>query len=166
MTRTITVYLGERSFDEFVEPFDDQPAFGVEYSSRSTGSSVGWEIGFQTSQQDGVVFAPGFGAFDVETTFTELYGGIRKTFNPESNFRPYLGGGLSLLTFDFSVSSVGSADDDVLGFYLHGGVAYSFTQSFALGLDYRLWVGDDAEIAGVEVDVDYGQLAFTLGFSF
>ena len=90
------------------------------------------------------------------------------TFNRESNFRPYIGGGLSFMTgeVEFSGGATGSDDDTVLGLYLHGGLAYSFTQGFALGLDYRLWVGDDAEVFGGDLDVNYDQLALTLGFSF
>lgn len=165
-TRTIAVYLGQRSYDDFIDPFDDQPAFGVEYSTQSTGSAVGWEIGFQVAQEDDDVFV----GTNLEFTSTEFYGGIRKTFNQESNFRPYVGGGLSILNAEAEVSDVflgsDSVDDTVLGIYLHAGIAYSITQTFAIGLDYRIFRADDADWDGVDIEVDYDQFALTLGFSF
>jgi len=156
----ISIYLGQRNLDEDDwEPVEEQPMFGIEYAHETYGSAVGFEVGIMGSKDDDEV-----GGVDVEGRTGELYGGIRKTFG-EDVVRPCLGAGLSVIK---AKAEVGSQDDDdsAAAVYAHGGISFFLSESFFIGLDLRILFSGDLEIAGSDVDADYGQLAFLMGFGF
>ena len=173
----VSFYLGKRSLDDLFRPVEDQSTLGVGFSRETPGSSVGWEFGFLTSEDDEtatvLVFDPflGFGLLDVafDASTLEFYGGIHKTFgDPASKVHPFVGGGLSLMMveLDIDLFGFGSDDDDVIGVYIHGGFAFDITETFALGLDYRIFKGPDVELFGTDGSADYDQLALLASFSF
>ena len=164
------LYVGQRSLDEGDwEPVEDQATLGLEYSRENPASLVGWELGLLASQDDADERFGGID-FDFEGSTTELYGGVRKTFgDEEARVHPYVGGGLSLVNAKVEVKALGESedeDDDSIAGYLHGGIAFDLTESFYAGVDLRILVGSDIEIAGVDADADYEQLALVIGFSF
>jgi opacity protein-like surface antigen len=157
----VSIYLGQRSLDEDDwEPIDEQGVFGVEYSRETEGSAVGFEVGLMGSGDE-----DDLGGADIEGSIGELYGGVRKTFL-DGVVRPYVGGGLSILTAEVDIDGVGDDDDTSPALYLHGGVDFDITESFFLGLDLRFLFASDIELHGLEGDADYGQLALVLGFAF
>jgi len=146
------------------EPVEDQPTFGLEYSNENPAQSIGWEIGFMASEEDDNI-----GAFDVEGSTSELYGGIRKSFETEGAVRPYLGGGLALITAEGEVALGGlsaSEDDSSPALYLHGGIAFDVSDAFFIGVDLRILTGSDITFGEYDGDADYTQLAIVLGFGF
>ena len=154
----LTVYLGQRMFDEdFWAPLEDQLTFGLEFSQERSSQMIGWEAGLMYSYDEDE-----FGGFDIEASSLEFYGGLHKTFlDPASPLRPYFGGGLAWITGEFEASGLGSDDDSSIGLYAHGGLRGRITESFFLGADLRLLLGTDVEIAGVEGDGDYVQFALS-----
>ena len=157
----VSIYLGQRGFDEDdYAPVEDQATFGFEFAHETVGSAVGFEVGLLGSSDESSA-----AGFDVEGSSGELYAGVRKTFG-EGVARPYLGGGLSFIHSEFEVSGFGSDDDQSAALYVHGGVLFDVSESFFVGLDLRLLLGSDLEIAGVETDADYSQFALVAGVSF
>ncbi len=155
-----SLYLGQRSLDEDDwEPVEDQLAIGFDYSHEGAGSAIGFEVGLFASGDDDEV-----GAVDVEGQTLELSAGIRKTFAEGSRFRPYVGAGLAVINAE--VEAGGTDDDTSLAGYAHGGLGYQISDTFLIGVDLRLLFGSDLEIAGVDTDADYGQLAVVLAVSF
>lgn len=157
----LSIYLGQRALDEDdYEPVEDQAMFALEFAHEPEGSTLGWELGLAGSADESEILGT-----DVEGATGELYGGVRKTFGSGA-IRPVLGGGLSFIRSAVEVSGVGDDDDASLAGYVHGGVQFQLSTTFSLGLDARVLFGSDLEIAGVETDADYGQLALVLGFRF
>ncbi|MFN0009116.1 MAG: outer membrane beta-barrel protein [Planctomycetota bacterium] len=155
------IYLGQRQLDEDEwSPLDEQPMFGLEYSRETQGDTVGFEVGIMGSADEDTVAGS-----DVEVSTGEFYGGIRKTFGEEV-FRPYVGAGLSLVNLEVDTSGLGDDDDASAAFYAHGGLAILASEALLIGLDLRFLIGSDIEIAGVDTDADYVQLALFLGIGF
>jgi len=156
----IALYFGERHLDEDDwEPVDEQVTLGIEYSHESPGSAVGFEVGVMGSTDDDAI-----GAVDVEARTGEIYGGIHKTFGDDI-VRPYVGGGLAMIRVE---ADFGPGDDDDASFagYVHGGLAVAASEAFHIALDLRFLLGSDVDIAGVDMDADYGQLALVLAVGF
>jgi len=157
----IGIYLGQRQLDDDEwSPLDEQPMFGLEYSREGEGDAVGFEVGIMGSADDDTVLGT-----DVEVSTGELYGGIRKTFG-EDVLRPYVGAGISFVNLEVDASGLGDDDDTSPAFYAHGGLAIAASDAFMIGLDLRFLLGSDLEIAGVDTDADYVQLALMLGIGF
>lgn len=157
----VGLYVGQRYLDEGEwEPVDEQLALGIEYSHERPGSVIGWEAGFFHSSDDDDVLG-----FDVEVSTIEFYGGVRKTFG-DGVVRPYVGGGLALITLEADISGVGDADDTSPAGYAHAGLAFRVSDSFHVGVDLRALFASDLDLAGIDTDADYEQLALMLGFAF
>ena len=58
-----------------------------------------------------------------------------------------------------------SEDDWSPGAYAHAGIYWNAWESLTLGVDYRILTLTDVDV-GIDTDVDYQQLAFTIGFGF
>ena len=154
------LYLGQRSLDEDDwEPVEDQLTLGFDYSHEAAGSAIGFEVGLFASGDDEEVAGA-----DVEGPTLELSAGIRKTFAEGSRIRPYLGAGVAVINAEAEVG--GSDDDTSLAGYAHGGLGYQISDTFVIGVDLRVLFGSDLEIAGVDTDADYGQLALVLAVAF
>lgn len=157
----IALYLGQRNLDEDDwSPVDEQGTAGLEYVRETPGSPVGFEVGLMGSTDDGEV-----AGVDVTGSTGELYAGIRKTFG-EDVVRPYVGLGLSYISAKVEADGFDDEDDSSLAGYVHGGIDFDVTDSFFLGIDLRFLFASDIELAGVDGDADYAQLALRLGFAF
>lgn len=157
----ISIYLGQRQLDEDEwSPVDEQPMFGLEYSRETLDSAVGFEVGIMGSSDDDDV-----GGVDFEVNTGEIYGGVRKTFG-EDVLRPYVGAGISFINLEADVSGFGEDDDGSPAFYAHGGLAIAASEAFMIGLDLRFLIGSDLEVAGIDTDADYVQLALMIGIGF
>ncbi len=167
------VIVGARTFDEDeFAPVEDQTAFGVEYTGYySPTAHAGLTVGFQHSSEDDEEFAPGFGNFDVDVSVDEIYVGVQvPILHPaRSPVVPYVGAGATYLRGDLDVSLNGSSaseDDSTLGVYAHGGVRFVLAEHLVLGIDLRAVFPEDFEIAGIDIDGRYTQIAGFLGFAF
>lgn len=157
--------LGRASLDESeLSKVDSPTTFGIEVDGYADEEVVGFEGGFLYGDDDSSGTVSGT-PFRVETTFLELFGGVRKTFTVGPRWRPYVAGGLSWIHLDAQLDTLPGGTNTVgntLGFYGRFGVYYRLEHSMRVGLDYRRLVGSDADGR----DTDYGQFALTFGFSF
>lgn len=158
----LAFYLGGRKLDEdLYAPVDEQGVFAIEYARETPGSAVGFELGLQGGREQDEVLGT-----DVESTTSELYLGLRKSVPTGSLVRPVFGAGLALVATSIDVAGFGDDEDASLAGYAHAGVLFDLTESFFLGLDLRGLFGSDIELAGLDGDADYAQLALAIGFSF
>jgi len=166
-TSSITVYGGERSFDDFDDDvIDDQTTFGVEFLMGILPWGLGLEFGVNYSEDDAKIDFGG-GTGKLEGTTFEGYVGARKTFREEHRLRPYIGAGFSYILQDFEFDGGGSFDDDdgTGGLYGRVGVGYHFAV-FHFGVDYRVLTQTEVDFGGSEVDLDHGLLSVFAGLSF
>ncbi len=162
----MTVLVGQRFLDEDDwEPLEEPVAFAVEFDRYGRFDPAGFEFGFSYAEDSGNV-----GAIDVDSQIWELYGGVRKTFSlAEDRLHPYLSAGASWSNAEVDASLGGLStdiDDDALGFYLRGGVYYTFGGGLNLGIDYRKLLGADYDAQGESADGDFDQFSLSLGYSF
>lgn len=156
----ISIYLGGRELDEDdYDPVESQFTFGIEFVHERPENVVGFEIGLMGSEDDGHL-----GPFDVEGRTGEIYAGIHKSFGTDV-VRPYVGVGLAYINSEVEVENVDDDDGSAAG-YAHAGINFDVSPAFAIGFDFRILFASDMEIAGVDTDADYGQLALILGFAF
>ncbi len=170
---TISALAGLRTLSDsdFWDPLDDTNTIGIEVDHYSVDDWVGFELGAQLSNGDET---------GAELKFSEIYAGVRKTFELNSFLRPYVSFGLTYLQAQaaLDLDSQGpfgtipvAFDDESLGVYGRLGMLFSVTESITLGLEYRHVLLTDLDISGGpftfdKTDGDYGQFGFTLGYSF
>lgn len=158
----LSFYLGQRNLDEDdYDPVDEQTVFGMEYARELEDSPVGFEAGLVASGDSGHLS----GGVDVEGTTGEIYGGLRKSFG-KGRLRPFAGVGIAYINSEVRLFGGPDVDDSSLAAYAHAGLAFDATQHFYFGLDLRFLFGSDLELAGIDTDADYGQLALVLGMGF
>jgi hypothetical protein len=162
----MTVLVGQRFLDEDDwEPVEEPLAVSVEFDHYGRFDPAGFEIGFSYAEDSGDV-----GPVEIDSQIWELYGGVRKTFSlAEDRLHPYISAGMSWSNAEVDASAGGlssNIDDDALGFYLRGGVYYTFGGGLNLGLDYRKLLGADFDAEGASADGDFDQFSLSLGYSF
>lgn len=165
----LSVLLGRRNLDDpSFEPTDEPGIVAIEFSQVPAPGTLGFEFGLAFGyDKDNDVFVPGAGLNDLEVSQAEIYAGVRAEFG-QSNVRPYIGGGGTFMSTTTTVTqgfSEFEEDDNALGLYIHGGIQVDLNEAFYLGIDYRHVFGADYDVNGTEVDSDYDQLAFVLGFN-
>ena len=153
--------------DEF-DPTDRPGVFGLELSQVPEAGGLGFEFGVNFAfDEEENISVPGIGNADLELAQAEIYAGARAEFG-RGAVRPYIGGGGALLTTQTTVEqgfSEAESDDTIFGGYVHGGIQADVNDRFFIGLDYRHFFGGDLDIAGVDVDSDYDQIAIVLGIN-
>lgn len=170
----VGLYLGQRNLDEDdYEPVDEQVMLGIEFVHEARESVVGWEFGLAGSAVEETVEVSSSNV-DLEATTGEVYAGIRKSIG-SGRLRPYIGGGVAYIQSELEASDGAltvSADDGSIAAYAHAGVSLSLTPGFFIGLDLRLLFASDVDYRfdelnlELESDVDYLQLALTIGGAF
>lgn len=168
--RRIDVLLGARSFDEDDwAPVEDQGVLGVAYAQQFEGMPLMWDAGLDVSYADDSAVIPGPLVVDVEATFVQAHAGLIAYWEfGEAAIRPYAGAALALLSADAKVSSGGasaSESDTTIAPLFRIGAQVRAGESLSLAVEWRSLIGAEFDIAGVDVDGDYGQLAVLLGFS-
>lgn len=161
----VTGVLGRARLDEGeLSEVDSPTTFGIEVDAYADEEVVGFEGGFLYGDDDSSGEVSGT-PFRVETTFLELFGGVRKTFTVGPRWRPYVAGGVSWIHLDAQLDTLPGGTNtagNTLGAYGRVGAYYRLDNSMRVGLDYRMLVGSDADGR----DTDYSQFALTVGFSF
>lgn len=162
--------IGGRGLDEdFWEPVDGQGVIGATVDFGGASWPINMEAGFYASAAEDELFDSTLLAdVDVTGAVVEFCFGVNKTWKPQGNVRPFIGGGLSSVAaaLDLDAGIFGDVDDDdsSLGAYVHGGVFWRIGSRFNIGLDARILTGTDIELFGVEGDADYFQLGMLLGW--
>ncbi|HZL99475.1 MAG TPA: porin family protein [Planctomycetota bacterium] len=163
-SRHITILLGERMLDDDDwDPVEDQLALGVELDGTDPSTGHGYEVGLTSSYDEDDV-----GPVDVEGSTFDIYGGYRHTFRPDPAVHPYLSAGLAWIFGEVELDGPGPTpddDDSSLGAYVRAGIGFDLNERTRLGIDYRHLFLSDVDILGID-DIDFDQLALTLGFAF
>lgn len=141
-TGNINAFLGTKQLDkDDWEPLEEQSEFGVMVDFKKTNWPVSIAIDFLSSSDDTTI-----SGINLEGKTTEFAFGVRKIFDTSSNIRPFIGGGLANISAEMSAQLGGvsvSDDDSTMGFWLCGGIYWTFAESFNLGLHLRY---SDAEV--------------------
>ncbi len=161
--RHLTILAGVRELDDDTAEaldVDEQFLLGVEMEEHDRTSGNGYEVGISYSSED-----ENNGPFEAEATMLDLYGGFRKTFQPEdADVRPYVAVGGALISGEVDTGP-SSDDGETLGLYVRAGVAFPLNDRAQLGLDLRHILAD-IDLFGDDMDFDSSQVALTFGFPF
>ena len=154
------ILVGQRQLDEDVwQPVENQPSIGIEFSSISASTGTGFEVGLGASRDDAMV-----GATKVDVTMLEFFGGLRVQ-RPHGTVRPFAGLGGVATYVDAEIGFAPEANAAIsLGGYVHGGIHFEISEDVDLVLEVRKRVGEDVDLSGAEIDIDY--LTFAAGLSF
>ena len=158
----VNLFLGQKNLNSSDwKPVEEQPEAGVLFDIRGDNWPVSIAVdvlGSADSYRDnklGKHYRGSTYEFDV---------GVRKVLsNSESNFHPYVGGGLALVRakIEETVSNQ-SVDDNSVGIWLDGGIYWTFARHYNLGLDLRYsrakvsLIGGDAEAGGAHGGLVFG----------
>jgi opacity protein-like surface antigen len=141
----LNIMYGQKNLDDGDwEPVEDQREYGLMIDFKANDNwpvSIALDLLF--SEDDG---KNSFG-IDVEGETRELNLGIRKYFPVTAQFKPYIGGGLAYIDAEISGSlgSFSASDrDSQVGFWLNGGVVFTFAERINIGADLRY---SDAEVS-------------------
>ena len=136
-TGNVSGYLGHKSVDSDDWPdLDSQGSLGVisDFGKRSWPVSIAADLIMSGNEHES-------GANKVNGGTIETHLGARKIFTLEnSSFRPYVGGGIALVTAGLENENAGVTvddDDTVYGTWVGAGTYYAVTPSFNIGVDVR-----------------------------
>ncbi len=164
-TGNVNFLLGAKALDEDDwDPIEDHGAFGVFLDFRRKSWPISIAIDSLSSSAEEEV-----GSNDLEGTTRELGIGIRKIWEFEnSSVRPFVGGGLAFIHAE-QISRNGFnavLDDDTgVGIWLGGGVYWTVTPHFNIGMDFRV-SGAEAELFNEDVEVGGASFGMLLGYHF
>jgi len=171
-TGNINFFLGAKALDDDDwEPVEEQGEIGVSIDLRQKDWPINMVVEFLHSasdEEEAVLCDPSFGCIDIEAEgeTSELNLGIRKIWDTSSSVRPFIGGGVSLIRAELSVSALGtetSESDSGVGFWLGGGVYWTLGNHFNLGLEAKI-SSADVEFEGVEGDAGGGHFGLIAGY--
>jgi hypothetical protein len=168
VTGNISGYFGFRALDkDDWEPVDDHLQFGAVGDITPTGWPVAIAVDLLISvgvEEDEYVDGS---LADIIGSVTELDVGVRKIFNTESNFSPYIGGGLAFATatreIDYVFSPSVDDDDSGVGIWVGGGFYALLGNHFNVGLDLR-FSSVEVELFNEDVNAGGFQLGALVGY--
>ena len=136
-TGNVSGYVGHKSVDDDDWPnLDSQTSVGVisDFRKQSWPVSIAADLIFSADVHKS-------GAEEDTGGTVEAHLGARKIFNLQnSSFRPYVGGGVALVSALLENENAGvTVDDDdrAVGVWVGAGTYYAVTPSFNLGVDVR-----------------------------
>lgn len=161
-TGNVNILLGQKTLDDNDwEPIEKQPAFGILVDFRMEDWPVNIAVDLLGSKDDDTISGT-----DVEGSTTEIDLGVRWIYEELGQIKPYVGGGLALLSAEVKADAgpVSVSDDDsTVGFWLNGGVYYTFAEHFNVGLDLRYSQGD-VDLMGTSADAGGFTAGLLLGY--
>lgn len=167
-TRTsIDLLFGERPFEEdLYAPLDEHGSVGLEVAVNNTESGHGFAIGVLMSEEEDTL-----GPVEIDMAVAELWAGYRHTWGGEdARWHPFVGAGPVLLVGEISgsIAGLGSIEvtESTLGFYGQAGVRVPLGDVAQVGASLRTVFGTDIEEQGIEADLDYTALLFSVGVGF
>ncbi|HZJ70900.1 MAG TPA: hypothetical protein VFF36_08215 [Planctomycetota bacterium] len=177
----VTIFIGRRKYsdDNLDQDYSDGSDLdmqhsgfkGLEIEGCDTSTGHGYEVGISFAYQtDDTDLTP----FDYELTTEEFYGGYRYTFrtaDPDNIWRPFVSLGASVIRAHIDTPTFPPFDDDAsaLAGYAQLGMTWDVGARLRLGLTGRTLFGtNDLDIGTPDgessADVDYNQVAFTIGY--
>jgi len=137
-TGHVNFFLGQtylRSSDW--APVERQNAYGLEidFRKREWPFNIAIDVIGSDQEEDSLVSGTGRVVQD-SAEISELDLGIRKYWEQNTLFHPFVGGGLSLVTAEMQSLGV-EDDDDGVGFWLDAGISLALTEHFNMGVELR-----------------------------
>lgn len=161
-TGNVNFFLGQKSLDsDDWQPLDEQGEFGVLVDFKQSHWPVSVAIDILVSADEATELG-----VNLEGITSEINGGVRKIWDVSgSSIRPYIGGGLAIISADLEASAFTtvSDDDNSVGIWLNGGVYWTLGKSFNLGLDLR-YSRAEVTILGVDVEAGGSHAGLILGY--
>lgn len=167
-TGNVNAFLGSKTLDEDDwKPLEDHTEVGVLVDFKRATWPVSIAIDFLRSEADDAIFDPLTGlTVNMAAETTELDFGLRKIWDQNAKATPYIGGGLALISAEVSAEVFGinvSADDDAEGFWISGGVYWTLSESFNIGLDLR-YSQADVTLLGFDGEAGGAHAGLVLGY--
>ena len=170
-TGNVNIFLGSKMLDEDDwAPVDQHFEAGVliDFKQKSWPISIALDF-LSSSDKEDVSFAVlNFGTFNfnLEGNTTEINLGVRKIWDNPTMVRPFIGGGLAVISAEVKGTALGlsvSDDDTGVGVWLEGGAYVTLGQHFNIGAEAR-W--SKAEVTLFNVDGEAGgfHVGALLGF--
>jgi len=154
----------------FWGPLSKESAGLILFDYGDEGWPANIELGFADTKENFWLLVPANGSIiNINGSFvvTELFGGVRKTWNL-NGFRPSLGTGITSIKFTgnaaSSISVAPTTTSSSIGYYVDGCVCGRIGEHFNIGLDWRMVSGTSVTAWGVSGDVDYSQYGILLGY--
>ncbi len=172
----IQLELGAKQLqEEDAEDLDTQAAVGISGVIGQPDWPVGIYIGALSSGAE-AEYRFSDGSFYEELELFELNLGIAKSFATQSNFNPYIAGGVAIGNGEYSYwTSDDESNKEVYtiesayGFWAGAGVNYVFGSGFTLGGQARYsMINSSFEEPGIDDDVEIGgvSILLNLGYTF
>ncbi len=155
----INFILGAKALEDEWIPAEDQGEFGIEVDFKRQSWPVSIAIDLLGASGESTLLG-----IDFESKTSELNFGVRKIWDQSPHVRPFIGGGISFISGEFEFSTFGiSEDDSAMGLWFGGGVYWTLTEHFNLGLELK---SSSAEITlfGVDVNAGGGHFGFLIGY--
>jgi len=168
MTGNVQFLLGQRWLSDSWGDVKDEPSvFGVEVDFAPVTSPVHVALSMQLAGDSSTLPGP-LTSGDVDVGFFEFSAGFLWLPVKKAVVRPYIGGGgLTMAAATGNDFLLFGADehDQSFGFYANAGVFFKVGDHFNIGVDGRAVRETSFELGPLEVDGDYDQLSFLIGFS-
>jgi len=137
-TGHVNFFLGQtylRSSDW--APVERQDAYGLEidFRKREWPFNIAIDVIGSDQEEDSLVSRTGR-VVQNSAEISELDLGVRKYWDQNPLFHPFVGGGLSLVTAEMQSLGV-EDDDDSVGFWLDSGISLALTEHFNMGVEVR-----------------------------
>ncbi|MGE5172432.1 MAG: outer membrane protein [Betaproteobacteria bacterium] len=166
-TGNVNAFLGQKKLDSADwEPVDEQPEFGIEIDFRKRNWPISIAIDFMGSSDEETVFDPTLGPVTLEGKTSEFDIGVRKIFDELAPVKPFIGGGISFIRAEATVTAFGgeaNESDTGAGIWLDGGLYFTLGQHFNLGFELK-YSDADVTIAGINVKAGGTHVGLLAGY--
>lgn len=170
-TGNVNFFLGIKTLDDDDwEPIEEQGEAGISVDFRQQSWPINLVVEYlhSASDEEDAVVCDSLGCFNLEAEgeTSEVNIGFRKIWDSDHTVRPFLGGGVSFMKAEFTLSALGvevSASDSGMGFWLGGGVYWTLSDHFNLGLEAKLSTAD-VNFEGIESDAGGFHLGLLAGY--
>ncbi len=164
-TGNFNAFLGQKSLNDkdYWQPAEEQGEFGIEIDFRQRDWPINIAIDLMGASGEGDFFDSVNGTIDkFKSRTSEFNIGIRKIWDG-TPVRPFIGGGVSFMHAEAEVEVPGLGSftdtDDGTGFWVGGGVYFTFNYNFNLGFELKY---SKADVTLENVNTDAGGTHFGL----
>lgn len=162
-TGNINAFLGYKYMDEddWMDEFQEQTEGGILFDIQKKDWSVCAVLESMYSMGDDEI-----NGVDIEVATTEVLLGVGKTWAPNATIRPYVRGGIVFASVEQEMSyglESESVDGSGTGFGLSGGVYWSISQHFNLGLGVR-YTKAELDVEGYDVECGGTHSGLVIGY--
>ena len=159
----INAFMGLKTLDnnDWLSEFQEQAEGGILFDIQKREWPVSIVVESMYSIGEDVV-----NGWDVEVATTELFLGAGKTWTPNPTIRPYVRAGINFASAEEKVSNgylSDSVNESGIGYAISGGVYWTISQHFNLGLGLR-YSKATIDFSGVDVEAGGAHSGLILGY--